>query len=243
MDLNLMHIAKDGLIVIGRIFTIFPLLLFITLFMGRRSIGELPIFDLLIIIALGAIVGADIADPKIEHIHTAIALIVIGLMQKLYSVFLVRSRRFGKLVSFEPIVVIKDGVFIVENMKKVRYPIDNVLQMLREVDIFDISEVDTAVLEANGKLTAFKKTEKSAVTRSDLNIAVQAAGIAYPVIMEGRIEREALKTLNLTEEWLNKQLKSKKIKLSDVFFATANDNHELTITDRSNQPPVPPIFR
>ncbi|MFD2878438.1 YetF domain-containing protein [Paenibacillus rhizoplanae] len=45
-------------------------------------------------------------------------------------------------------------------MKKERYPIDNILQMLREVDIFDISEVDTAVLEANGKLTAFKKAEK-----------------------------------------------------------------------------------
>ncbi|MFD1906412.1 DUF421 domain-containing protein [Paenibacillus rhizoplanae] len=96
-------------------------------------------------------------------------------------------------------------------MKKERYPIDNILQMLREVDIFDISEVDTAVLEANGKLTAFKKAEKCAVTRNDLGISIQVPAISYPVIIEGRIEKGDLgKKLNLTEAWLCEQLNSKK---------------------------------
>ncbi|MFD2412874.1 DUF421 domain-containing protein [Paenibacillus rhizoplanae] len=242
MEINFMHVARDSMVVIGRILTIFPLLLFTTLFMGRRAIGELPIFDFLIILALGAVVGADIADPKIEHIHTAIAIIVIALMQKIYSVLLVRSKRFGRLVSFEPVVVIKDGLFIVKNMKKERYPIDNILQMLREVDIFDISEVDTAVLEANGKLTAFKKAEKCAVTRNDLGISIQVPAISYPVIIEGRIEKETLEKLNLTEAWLCEQLNSKKIKLSDVFLATANDKHDLNITNLNEQPSAPPIL-
>lgn len=67
-----METVKEILVVYGRIITILPLLLVVTLFMGKRSIGEMPVFDFLIIITLGAVVGADIADPKIEHLHTAV---------------------------------------------------------------------------------------------------------------------------------------------------------------------------
>ncbi len=70
------------MLVAGRIITTFPLMLTVALFMEKRSIGELPMFDFLIIIALGAVVGADIADPKIEHLHTAVAIILIGLLQR-----------------------------------------------------------------------------------------------------------------------------------------------------------------
>ncbi|PZE19721.1 DUF421 domain-containing protein [Paenibacillus xerothermodurans] len=210
--------------------------------MGRRSVGELPVFDFLIIISLGAVVGADIADPDIGHIHTAIAIVAIALLQKVYSFFLIRSRRFGKSVSFEPIVVIKDSAFIVQNLKKARYPIDNILQMLREKNIFDISEVDTAVIEANGKLTVFKKAEKSAATREDVGVGRPDQGVAYPIIIEGRIEQQTLNKLNLTEIWVLQPLERKKMRLSDVFFASVNGKRELNITTKQQQPSPPPIL-
>lgn len=242
MDIEWAATAKDALLVTGRIATIFPLLLCIAVFMGRRSIGELPIFDFLIILCLGAVVGADIADPKIEHIHTGVAMIVIALMQKLYLALLIRYRRFGKLVSFEPIVVIKDGMFLPDNLKKSRYPIDNILQMLRELDIFDIAEVDTAVLEANGKLTAFKKPDRSAATRAELGVASASPGISYPVILEGRVERRALSELKVSESWLMQQLDRNHLRLADVFYAALNEKRELNITVRYKQPKAPPVF-
>src|SRR5690554_1092215 len=123
-----MEFLKDTLMVVGRIVTIFPLLLMITLYMGRRSIGELPVFDFLIIIALGAVVGADIADPKIEHIHTAVAIIAIGLLQKLFATLHVRSKWFGKLITFEPVIMVSHGTLIQKNLRKTKYSIDNILQ-------------------------------------------------------------------------------------------------------------------
>lgn len=63
-----MELWKELGIVTMRIATLFPLLLGVTLFMGRRSIGELPVFDFLIILALGSVIGADIANPQIEHL-------------------------------------------------------------------------------------------------------------------------------------------------------------------------------
>ncbi|HFK1549305.1 DUF421 domain-containing protein [Bacillus albus] len=77
---------KEISLVLLRIITILPLLLFVTLYMGKRAIGELPIFDFLIIITLGAVVGADIADPSIKHFPTVITIIAMGISKKLLLV-------------------------------------------------------------------------------------------------------------------------------------------------------------
>lgn len=160
----MMETVKEIFIIYGRIITILPLLLIVTLFMGKRSIGELPVFDFLIIITLGAVVGADIADPNIRHIHTAAAVIAIGLLQKVISKIVIKNRMIGKIITFEPTVVIKNGTFLVGNLRRLRYSLDNVLQMLREKDIFDIKDVELAIVEANGKLTVYKQSNKSSVT-------------------------------------------------------------------------------
>ncbi len=154
---------SDSLLVLGRIVTILPLLLFMTLYMGKRAIGELPIFDYLIIITLGAVVGADIADPSIKHFPTAVAIIIIALFQRVITNWKITNRKIGRLLTFEPTVVIQNGKFLDKNLKKIRYSIDNILQMLREKNVFDISEVETAIIEANGALSVLKKTEKHPV--------------------------------------------------------------------------------
>ncbi len=71
-----MELLKELVILLVRVITILPLLLLVTLIMGKRSIGELPVFDFLIFLSLGAVVGADIADADISHIHTAVAIIL-----------------------------------------------------------------------------------------------------------------------------------------------------------------------
>lgn len=195
-----MELVKDLLMVVGRISTIYPLLLIVALFMGRRSLAELPVFDFIVILSIGAVVGADIADPKIEHIHTAFAIIAIGLLQRLVSILMIRIRRFGKWITFEPVIVIKDGIFLIQNLKKVHYSIDNILQMLRENQVFDISSVDIAVLEANGRLTVHKKADKAAVTLEHLGIKPLNSGLSYPVIKEGLIQTKTLSELKLTKD-------------------------------------------
>ena len=178
---------KDILIILARILTILPLLLFITLFMGKRAIGEMPVFDFLIVIILGALVGADIADPNIEHLPTALAIIFIGIFQRVVANWKISNRKIEKLLTLEPTVVIQNGKFIDKNLKKIRYSIDNILQMLREKNVFDINEVETAIIEGNGALSVLKKPQKNAVTREDLNIVNITSSISFPVIIEGTI--------------------------------------------------------
>lgn len=227
-----MEILKDMGLVLGRIVTIFPLLLFVALFMGRRSIAEMPVFDLLILLSLGSVVGADIADPNIEHLPTAFAIVVIGIVQKVVSKLVIRYRWFGKLVTFEPIVVIHQGKLIHNNIKKARYSIDNILNLLRGQNIFDIATVHLAVIEGNGDLSVLEKPAAGA-----------PPSISYPVIREGSFDNDILHALKLEQAWIDEQLKQQHIPLTDVFLATIDEQQRLNVTryQELDQPQLPPV--
>lgn len=232
-----MDILKDTLIVYGRIITILPLLLLVTIIMGKRSIGELPVFDFLVIITLGSVVGADIADPKIEHIHTATAIIGIGILQKIISKLTLRSSKIGKVLTFEPTIVIMDGCFINKNLRKIHYSIDNILQMLREKNVFDISEVKLGIIEANGKISIYKKPGKSTILREDMGINLANEELPYPIIMEGKIDYGTLHNLGANESWLMEQLQKKGLHVEDVFFATLTSDRKLHLSLGTDETP------
>lgn len=225
-----MEWLTDILLVLGRIVTILPLLLIVTLFMGKRPIGEVPVFDFMIIITLGSVAGADIAEPKIEHIPTAIAIIAIGLLQKVVSKWVIQSRTFGRLVTFEPTVVFHNGKLLVQNLRKIGFSIDNILQMLREKDIFHLEEVETAIVEANGKLTVQKKANHQVATLQDLDLQKESMGIALPVIVDGQVYGDVLQFQKLDNQWLEQELVKKGVTANQVFLATLNRNHELFLT-------------
>ncbi|SER26494.1 Uncharacterized membrane protein YcaP, DUF421 family [Gracilibacillus ureilyticus] len=234
---------QDLLLVIGRIVTILPIMLMITLFMGKRAIGELPVFDFLIIITLASVVGADIADPNIHHLPTLVAIIAIGILQKAVSYLKLANRKFGHKITLEPTVVIHEGMLIQQNIKKIGFSIDNILQMLREKDVFDIRDVETAIIEANGSLSVLKKQKKREVTLGDLQIAGAKSLISYPVIVEGSIDSSVLEAWQLEEAWLTEQLHRKNLQLEDVFFASVNSVHELHICSYEEIPEkLPPVY-
>ena len=217
--------------ILFRIITILPMFLVITLLTGRRKIGELPVFDFLSLSAVGAVVGADIADPDIEHWPTAYAVILIMLLHYIYSIVLVKSKRVGKLLTFEPVVVIENGQFVKGNMKKLKYSIDNILTLLRDKDVFDLNEVEFAIIESTGQLSVLKKSQYQPITPSEIKINTDYVGLSIPLIVEGTIYKENLERLNLDEKWLSSQLKTNNVASEkDVFYAAFNTKGELYIS-------------
>ncbi|WP_339149554.1 MULTISPECIES: DUF421 domain-containing protein [unclassified Sutcliffiella] len=229
-----MELFMDLVKVLFRIVTILPLMLIVTLFMGKRSIGELPVFDFLVILTLGSVVGADIADPNVHHLPTVGAIIAIALLQKLIAWWKIKNHKVGRLLSFEPTLVIYEGQFHIKNMRKISYSIDNILQMLREKDVFRVADVHFALIEANGELSVKLKPEKELVNREDLQSAQLKSSIEYTVIMDGRIQEQALEHLGLDETWLREELlKGDIVNIQDVFYAAINEENRLNITMRT----------
>ncbi|WP_085506464.1 DUF421 domain-containing protein [Thalassobacillus devorans] len=239
----MLDMIKESLLVVGRISTIVPLMLVVAIFMGKRAIGELPIFDLLIILTLGSVVGADIADPNINHIPTAVAIVALGVLQRLVAKLKISSRSFGRWITFKPTVVIQNGKFIDANLKKIHYSIDNVLQMLREKDVFDINEVQTAIVEANGELSVLKQPRYQTVTRKDMNIIPYSSEIALPIIIEGDISKEVMKHFGVKSSWIRRQLAHHGVTdISEVFYASLNRELELHFTLKNEvEQNIPPF--
>ncbi len=237
----------DLFIVILRIVSILPFMLLLTIFMGKRSVGELPVFDFLVVLVLGAVVGADIADPKIEHIHTVVAMIVIALLHKLIIYMKTKHRRFGNLISFEPTIVVYKGIFLVKNMKKIRYSIDNILQMLREQNVFHVSDVEMALVEANGMLSVRLVPNKELVRVEHIEaIGSQAKTGDYeiPIILDGVIQEDILDKLQKDKKWVIDKLNELHIPdESRVFYGAINAKEQLHLSlKKEDVRNVPPIF-
>lgn len=240
-----MDVFLDILKILLRIITIIPFVLVITLIMGKRSIGQLPVFDFLIIITLGALVGADIAEPGINHFYTIIAIFAIFLLQLFISKILINHRKIGKLLTPEPTVVIYQGQFLVGNMKKIKYTIDNVLQMLREQEVFDVKDVEIALIEANGMLSLKKKKMKDSIKVEDLLDNAKDNGWEIPLVVDGILYEQVLESKQLDKQWLVKELHKHRVeKIEDVFYIGINKNKELHISlkDDSKKPKEPLIF-
>lgn len=222
----------DIYLIIGfRIVTIMALLLAATLFvMGKRPIGELPVFDFLVLVVMGSIVGADIADPNVEHLPTAFAVVLLAALQRLVSFFVLKSRRFRKTVTFEPTVVVCGGRLVFANIRRIHYSVDEVLMMLRGKNVFDISLVEYGIIEANGKISVLKKPEYENVTAGDLELPYPPSGNAVTVVMEGHIQGRNLDAVAMREPELLAQLKQQGADLHDVFFASVDCSGGLHIS-------------
>ncbi|WP_182201406.1 DUF421 domain-containing protein [Paraliobacillus salinarum] len=234
-------LLTEILTVIARIFTILPLLLVVTIFMGRRAIGELPVFDFLIVLTLGSVVGADIADPNIKHIHTAVAIIFIAILEKMIA-SLRLNQKIGHYFTFSPVIVIKDGKLVSQNLKKIKYSMDSILLMLRQNNIFDLAEVELAIIEANGRLSVFQKHTSNQIGNNAATSDIESK-FTYPVIVDGKIYPNVLKQLYVDEVWLLHALQSNGVQdIEDVFFATLTEDLTLHFSKKHENMHLPPLY-
>ncbi|WP_231893392.1 DUF421 domain-containing protein [Rossellomorea aquimaris] len=231
---NKMDEFKELGIVGLRIFTILPFMIFVTLYMGKRSIGELPVFDFLVVLVFGSVVGADIADPNIQHIHTIVAMILIAILQKIVTKVKISSRKVGKWLSFEPTVVIENGRILIEDLKKIGYTIDNILMLLREKEVFSIEDVQIGIIESNGTLSISKNPLKQPLTAEDAGVMKTSASLAFPLIVDGILHERVLETLNVDKKWVMAEIHKEGVHhIQEVFYATINTRKEIQVVKTS----------
>ena len=129
----------------------------------------------------------------------------------------------AKYIEGEPTIVIMNGKVMEDVLRKMKYRASDIIELLRNKDVFDLNEVDFAIIEPNGQLSVLRKPEYEPVTNKDLKTSKKPSGISTELIYDGTLIEENLRQMNKDKQWLDKQLKSHGIKdLSDVFIATLN---------------------
>ncbi len=224
-----------GILGLGlRVLLIYILLLISMRIMGKREIGQLSSLDFVVAIAAAEFATLPITDRKLPLIDSFVPLLLITTMQVTASMICLKSNRFRRFLYGKPDLLIAGGQLQMQEMRKARYNIDDLLSQLRQKDVFDVAEVDYAVLETSGQLTVLLKSEKRPVSKGDLSVVPQDKfeGMPLTLIDDGEINRKGLRDNQLTEAWLQMQLQRNHIaNPRDVFYASlSNDGTVYCIT-------------
>lgn len=196
--------------------------------MGHKQMAQLDFFDYISGITIGSI-AAELATELEEPWKPLVAMVVYGIVSLSLSVIIGKSPRMRRIINGTPIIVMNQGKLYRKNMKKAKLDLNEFLVMCRQSGYFNLSDIQTAVFEYNGKLTILPTSKQRPVTPNDLNIQPSSEYMYLEVIMDGRILGNNLKRLGLDENWLNQQLKNKGYNSAkEIFLGVCNQNNDVS---------------
>lgn len=201
--------------------------------MGKRQLGELEPAELVVAVLISDLAAHPLQDIGTPLLYGLIPVLTLLCCEVLISAVIVKSIRMRALICGVPSIIINKGQIIQSEMKKNRFTLDELAEQLRKKDILDISTVKYAILETDGKLSTILYADQSPLTPKQMN--VQTDDIAYPVMLvnEGRILSGNLKKMGYNDVWLEKQLKSRKIRrMEDVYLMTVDDQGRVYFTEK-----------
>lgn len=208
----------------------FGLLLVGSKLLGKQTIAQMNIFDFIATIAMGAIAANIAFNTKIKALHLLLSFCIFVVVVYLISFISLKNKKARKFFAGNPTIVIENGKILEQNMKKMRYTLDYLNQQLREKNVFNIEEVLFAIVEVNGELSLLKKPPYRNVTKQDLAISAhKEEKLPVELIMDGKIVEKNLEQNDLSQFWLNEELKKRKLHINEVVYAVLAANGNIYI--------------
>lgn len=195
-------------------------LFFVTKMIGKKQVSQFSLFDYVIGISIGNFAAEMALNLDSEYLHGTVAVIVFGIVAYLVSILTLKNLKLRKFFIGDPTIIIEDGKILYKNLKRTKFDINDLLEECRINGYFDISEIDYALMEANGKISFLPKTDYQQPTNKDLNIKKQKTGLCANLIIDGQIIHESLRIMHKDEAWLKHEIKIKGYALEDIILAT-----------------------
>lgn len=199
-------------------------------FMGKRQLGELQPTELVITILLSEIAAIPMQDNEIPMINSLLAVALLVSLEIINSVIIMKNTKIRYLLQGKPAVVIKDGKIDQKKLKKLRFTGDDILDQLRQKDIFDINEVQYAVIETNGSLSVMKNPENETPTVSQFGFNTERRGIPVLAVNDGRyIDTAINESEEISKKTVEKILKKENADVKEVLIMLIDKYGNYTI--------------
>lgn len=211
----------------------FGALFLIAKLIGHKQIAQLDFFDYITGITVGSI-AAEMATELEEPWKPLVAMLLYGGVTVLLSILSNRLPRARKYLNGTPTILMDRGKLYRENLKKAKLDLSEFMVMCRQQGYFDLTSIQTAVFEYNGKLTILPVSSQRPATPNDLNLSPKQEQLFTELIMDGRILEDNLKRMGLNLTWLEKQLKERRIhSAKDVFLALCDPDLNLVLFEQN----------
>ena len=197
--------------------------------MGHKEIAQLDFFDYITGITIGSI-GAELATELEEPWKPLVAMAIYGGISVGLSMITNQFPKLRKYVNGSPTIIMNDGKLYRSNMKKAKLDLSEFMVMCRQLGYFQLSDIQTAIFEYNGKLTILPVSSRRPATPEDMNLSPTQESICTEIIMDGRILDENLKRRGLDPKWLQKQLEAQGYRHArEVFLGLCDSENQLSL--------------
>ena len=215
------HTALSAMLSVGTLFIL-------TRLIGKKQMASLTFFDFVIGITIGNIAATGAVDETIHYPVWFTGLFICALFSFFISFVSVKSYFGRKLLDGTPTILIENGKIIEKALKSVKLSINDLLEECRQKDVFDIAEIEYAILETSGKLSVLLKSSNQPLTPKDMNMDSVYEGLCANVVIDGKIIDKHLQMINLDQNWLLAELAKRDIKVyTDVLLAYVDSSGNL----------------
>lgn len=202
--------------------------------MGKRQIGDMQPNELVITLLISEIAAIPLQDSQQPISVGAAAIFVLIFLEIIISILSMKSFFVRKILNGKSVVIIKNGVIDQQAMRDVRMTVVDLIELLRDKDVFNVGDVAFAVLEVNGNLSVLLKKDAQTITPKDIQLKLPDCSLPLPVISDGKIIYESLKALQTTPDKLYKMLKHHKTDIKQIFLMTLDRDGNHNIIDKRN---------
>ena len=209
-----------------RAIILYIIVLIVMRLMGKREIGQLQPFELVISIMIADLASTPMTDVGTPITNGIIPILGLLVMHLVISVINMKSIRGREIICGRPTILIYRGRIDEKALKKERFTINELEERIRGSNVYSLGDVEYAILETSGQVTVIQKPEKRTTTPQDFNITPEYEGIPYDLVVDGRVMEDNLKAIGKDINWLNQQLKKFKIKPDEALIVTLDGKGE-----------------
>ena len=216
-----------------RTIIIYILLSVIMRLMGKRQLGELELSELVVTFLLSEIAAMPISNVEIPFMFSIIPIVTLMSFEIILSTVILKCPKIKKIFTSRPSVIISKGKINKKEMSKVRISVDELVSQIRQNGIFNLDEVDYAILEENGKISIIPKSRNRPPDISALGIQDDDSGVMHIIIADGIVNDYNLELLNKDKSWIDEVLSRHNISCKDILCMTMNDAGHIFIAQNN----------
>ena len=224
-------------VILIRSIMLYLLVIFAVRLMGKRQLGELQPSELVITILVSNIATLPIEDVNIPVIVGITPVLSLVSFEVIVSWLDLHFPKLRRLISGSPKIIIRNGRIDRDILRELRFSADDLLMALRSKDIFDIDEVQFAIVETTGSISVMKKQTDETPARRDLKIAAECADPPVMIIADGAYVPKALETLHMSRCTVETLLSTNGLTVKDVFIMTVDSSGKCYIADENGKSP------
>ncbi len=211
------------LTIVFRAVIIYIVVLFLYRLMGKRQLGEMQPFELVLTLIIADLATIPMAEVSVPVLHGIIPLLTLVVLHYILAFLCKVSEKFSQFVSGKPVIVINPNGIDYKALKNLDISIDDVFEALRGSGYFKIEQVQYAIMETNGKMSVLPKSEFAPVTVGDMQLQVEKSTLPINIINEGKIVKDNLGVAKIDERVVEKILKKANVKkVKDVLLLTVD---------------------